>query len=56
MGPMFILTFLGGAKPPGVDSTFSFYAWASITNGDGVVAWDYAPDAGWLSTAPFVDR
>ena len=36
----------------GVDSeTVRFYAWSSVTEGPDVVAWDYAPDEGWLTLA-----
>ena len=33
-------------------ATVRFYAWSSITSGAEVVAWDYAPDAGWLAAGP----
>jgi len=43
-------TFLGDSKPADLDpGTVRFYAWASATNGDEVVAWDYAPDTGWIT-------
>jgi hypothetical protein len=48
-----VFTFLPGSAPPGVaGGAASFYAWASVTEGDEVVAWDYAPDAAWLSAEP----
>lgn len=28
----------------------NFYAWASVSEDGDVVAWDYAPDAGWLTS------
>lgn len=34
-----------GAYIPG--DVVRFYAWASMTSGDDVLAWDYAPDYGW---------
>jgi len=59
-GHRLLLTFLGGwapdgvddlrgAAPAGVDATTPFYAWASVEENGQVVAWDYAPDAAWLS-------
>lgn len=51
--PMMSFFFLGppawGRNPP-VDE-IRFYAWASMTEGGEVVAWDYAPDFGWWFTA-----
>jgi hypothetical protein len=44
-----VFTFLGGSAPPGLTGASPFYAWASVTAGEEVVAWDYAPDASWLS-------
>jgi len=35
--------------------TARFYAWSSLTQAGEVVAWDYAPDAGWLA-APARER
>lgn len=32
--------------------TARFYAWSSLTEDGEVVAWDYAPDTGWLSAPP----
>lgn len=50
--PTMLFTFLDGG-PPGLDmSTTNFYAWASVTQAGEVVAWDYAPDAGWLRAPP----
>ena len=31
-----------------ISDSASFYAWASIGDGQRVTAWDYAPDDGWL--------
>jgi len=48
-----LFTFLPGSTPPGVaGGAASFFAWASVTEGDEVVAWDYAPDAAWLNGKP----
>jgi hypothetical protein len=48
-----VFTFLPGSSPPGVaGGTVRFYAWASVTEGGEVVAWDYAPDAAWLGSEP----
>lgn len=52
LGPATVVfTFIGGSSPSGLTTTSPFYAWASITAGDEVVAWDYAPDASWLFVA-----
>lgn len=48
MTPQMVFTFIGGA-PPGVDGNTRFYAWASVEEDGDVVAWDYAPNIGWLS-------
>jgi len=47
-------TFLGDTKPPDLNSASRLYAWASYKEHGSVVAWDYAPDFGWLGaeTAP----
>ena len=38
-----------GSPPWGRDpQTARYYAWASVTSGPDVTAWDYAPDFGWL--------
>ena len=50
--PTMTFTFLPGSNPPGVGGDVRFYAWASVTDGDDVVAWDYAPDADWLEGEP----
>ncbi len=51
--PQMVFTFLPGSAPPGVaGGAASFYAWASVTEGDEVVAWDYAPDDSWLNERP----
>ena len=47
--PTMTFTFLPGSRPPGVDGATRFYAWASVEEDGEVVAWDYAPDVGWLS-------
>jgi hypothetical protein len=53
LGPATVVfTFLGDSLPRGLTATSPFYAWASITAGAEVVAWDYAPDASWLISAP----
>jgi hypothetical protein len=53
MTPQMVFTFLPGSSPPGVaGGAARFYAWASVTEGDEVVAWDYAPDAAWLRVEP----
>ena len=50
--PTMWFTFID-REPPGLDlSTTNFYAWASVTQAGEVVAWDYAPDAGWLRAPP----
>jgi hypothetical protein len=43
-----LFTFLGGSAPAGLTGSSPFYAWSSVTAGDEVIAWDYAPDASWL--------
>ncbi len=44
---------VGFAPPELFDHrTNRFYAWASLTEDGEVVAWDYAPDAGWLGATP----
>lgn len=44
---------VGFAPPELFDlTTTRFYAWSSVTQDGEVVAWDYAPDAGWLGAAP----
>jgi hypothetical protein len=44
-----IFTFLGD-PPYGLNaSTPRFYAWTSATRDGEVVAWDYAPDTGWIT-------
>lgn len=38
------------AQLSGLDSaSVRFYAWSSMTDGRDVVAWDYAPDAAWVT-------
>lgn len=46
--PGMLFTFLPGTQPPGVTLSTRFYAWASVEEDGGVLAWDYAPDAGWV--------
>jgi hypothetical protein len=56
--PTMTFTFLSGSAPwawyggqgdlPGED--VRFYVWASVTSGSDVIAWDYAPDYGWLTS------
>ena len=43
-----LFTFLSGSGPPGVSLSTPFYAWASVEEEGMVVAWDYAPDEGWI--------
>ena len=43
-----VFTFLGGSRPPGINGNTRFYAWASVEEDGAVVAWDYAPDGGWI--------
>lgn len=52
--PVMLFTFLNGSRPPGVGVSTRFYAWASVEEEGTVVAWDYAPDVGWLG-APAED-
>jgi hypothetical protein len=49
--PTMLFTFLGNA-PPGVTLSTPFYAWASVEEAGEVVAWDYAPDEGWIGAPP----
>ena len=49
--PMMVFTFLGNA-PPGVRLRTPFYAWASVEEAGEVVAWDYAPNEGWIGAPP----
>jgi hypothetical protein len=44
-------TFLGNSAPPGLTGASPFYAWTSLRTGKEVIAWDYAPDASWLSAS-----
>jgi len=49
-GPYFSFTFLPNTAPAGFDNdTVRFYAWASETRDGKVVAWDLAPNNGWIS-------
>lgn len=48
--PTMIFTFLGD-PPYGLNpETLRFYAWTSATRDGEVVAWDYAPDTGWMTS------
>ena len=47
-GRQMLFTFLGSSGPPGVSLSTPFYAWASVEEHGTVVAWDYAPDEGWI--------
>jgi hypothetical protein len=43
-------TFLPGSAPADLNPQMvRFYAWASATRDGEVLAWDYAPDTGWLT-------
>ena len=46
--PTMTFTFLGGSRPSGITLATPFYAWASVEEDGEVVAWDYAPDEGWI--------
>jgi hypothetical protein len=49
-GRTMVFTFLPGQAPADFNmGTVRFYAWASATNGDEVLASDYAPDTGWMT-------
>jgi hypothetical protein len=48
--------FFLGAPPWGTDSEARMYAWASLTEAGEVVAWDYAPDDGWLEAPADADE
>lgn len=51
-GPTMMFTFLLGSAPEDFNpETVRFYAWASATRDGEVFAWDYAPDAGWMTRA-----
>jgi hypothetical protein len=48
--PTMVFTFLGRSKPADLDPrTAHFYAWASATRDGRVVAYDTAPDTGWIT-------
>lgn len=47
--PEMWFTFLAGSRPSSIDAEARFYAFASRTVDGEVVAWDYAPDDGWLA-------
>lgn len=49
--PTMLFTFLGGG-PGGIKLGTPFYAWASVEEGGEVVAWDYAPNVGWIGAPP----
>jgi hypothetical protein len=44
-----IFKFLGDPPYGPNPSTLNFYAWTSATRDGEVVAWDYAPDTGWIT-------
>ncbi len=44
-----VFTFLPGSGPPGINVRTRVYGWASVEVDGEIVAWDYAPDAGWLN-------
>ena len=46
-----MFTFLSN-RPSSVTMGTRFYAWASVEEDGAVVAWDYAPDGGWIGTLP----
>ena len=50
--PFMLFTFLSSSRPVGYPNEWQFYVWASVTEGDEVVAWDYGPDFGWLALPP----
>jgi len=57
--PSMQLWFNPGTRPIGPpeevlpSDQWQFYVWATVTEGGEVVAWDYAPDFGWLTaTSP----
>jgi len=46
-----MLEFVGRSTPADLDpETVRFYAWTSATRDGDVIAWDYAPDAGWMTS------
>lgn len=48
-GEDMVFTFVPGSGPADLNArTVRFYAWASETRGDEVVASDYAPNTGWM--------
>ena len=49
--PRVVLTFLRGSAPADLDvDTVQFFVWTSQTRDGEVVAHDYAPDVGWITT------
>jgi hypothetical protein len=51
--PFMQFWFLPGSNVvPNRGLSARYYAWASVAEGGEVVAWDYAPDAGWLGPEP----
>ena len=42
--------FLPGSAPGDLNWPDRYYAWASYSENGSVVAWDYAPDFGWLES------
>ncbi len=51
-----VFTFLPGSAPPEVTGRTRVYAWASVEVDGEIVAWDYAPDVGWLGSTVEADR
>jgi hypothetical protein len=41
-----------GQRPEDLDDGDRYYAWSSYSENGSVVAWDYAPDYGWLELPP----
>jgi len=50
-GSQVSLFFHGSPGPAGLGTATQFYAWASMAVGGEVLAWDYAPDGGWLQAS-----
>jgi hypothetical protein len=50
--PTVTFTFLSGSRPLEITYRTRFYAWASVEEGGEVIAWDYAPNNGWIGQPP----
>jgi hypothetical protein len=51
--PFMRFWFLPNSGPSGATGgAAGYYMWASVTQGDEVIAWDYAPDGAWLGNRP----